>query len=315
MSRCYSSIVALATRLRAERSGSVAMLFAIVVPVLAFVVVGAADFACAESDRVAMQGVADRAALAAAGQLAVDSSSATAQRAQTYAQSQLGKLIGNWALSVNSQIVDNATAVQVTISGNRPALLQNMLPAGGWNVSATATAQAEGLMPLCALGSGSSAGGLLGLGGPSSVIDLTDTSQVTAPNCMVQSDQNVVADDNAQISAGAVQAVGQASGTISPAPQTGAPPIQDPFASTNISIPSLCTDFSLVLTTGTRSLAPGVHCGTIIVGKNATLTLEPGVHYFFAATLPLENNAVLQGTNVALVFDLTSFFTGIITLT
>jgi Flp pilus assembly protein TadG len=308
MQRRRSLVVSFLRRLVKARSGGVAITIAIALPVLVFVAVGAVDYTCTEADRVKMQGAADNAALSGAAQLAVDNSSTTAQRAQNFAVTQLVGLIGNWTLNVNSQVVNDGTAVQVTISGNRPALLNNLLPAGGWNVSTTATAQAEGRMPLCALGSGTSTG-LLGLGS-SAVINLTNLAQVTAPNCLIQSDQNIAAQNNAQVSAGAVQAVGQASGTISPTPQTGAPPIPDPFASTNINIPSLCTDVHLPLPmTGNNTLAPGVHCGTIVVGNNATLTLLPGVHYFFAATLTMESNAVLQGTNVALVFDLTSFFT------
>jgi hypothetical protein len=65
----------------------------------------------------------------------------------------------------------------------------------------------------------------------------------------------------------------------------------------------------LTITTGSQSLAPGVHCGAIVVGYNATLTLLPGDHYFFAASLTLQNQAILQGTDVALIFDATSFFT------
>jgi Flp pilus assembly protein TadG len=305
----YSPVVSFAFRLVRVQSGASALLFAILLPALVFVCVGAVDFTCAETDRVNMQGTADRAALTAAKQLAVDTSYATAERARNFAESQLGALIGNWALNVRAQIVKDRTAVQVTISGNRPALLKNLLPAGGWDVSVTATGQIEGLIPLCALGTGSNSGGFLGLGGSTTVIDLQDLSQVSAPNCMIQSNQSIAAENSAQVTAGAVQAVGQVSGTISPAPQTGAPPIPDPFASSNVNIPGLCTDLSLVLTTGTRSLAPGVHCGTIIVGNDATLTLLPGEHYFLAATLNLQQNAVLRGTDVALVFDLTSFFT------
>jgi hypothetical protein len=162
-------------------------------------------------------------------------------------------------------------------------------------------------MPLCALGTGTG-GGFLGLGA-STVLDLTNQSQVTAPNCLIQSNQNLAAEDTAQVTAGAVQAVGTATGAISPAPQTSAPAIPDPFAAINVSVPTLCSDLNLSVLTGTSTLQPGVHCGVIIVANDATLTLAPGVHYFSLATLTLANNAVLQGTNVALVFDALSFFT------
>jgi Flp pilus assembly protein TadG len=273
---------------------------AVALPVMAFVAVGALDFTDTTVDRSRMQGIADAAALAAATQLAIDNSSATAQRAQSYAQSQLRGLISDWTTTVTSQIVNNGTAVQVKISATRPALLQNMLPRGGWNVGVSATAQTEAKMPLCALGTSTS--------GANAVIDLTHRAQISAPDCLMQSDQHIVAQNSAQITAGAVQAVGSATGEISPVPLTGAAPMPDPFASADISVPRLCTDVNLTLTTGTQYLAPGVHCGLITVKNHATLILQPGEHYFFGAVLTLDNQALLQGTDVVLVFDVTSRF-------
>ena len=277
-----------------------AIALCIVLPALAFVAVGALDFTATTVDRRKMQGVADAAALAAATQLAIDSSSATAQRAQSYAESQLKGLMNDWATNVTSQIVNNGVGVQVVISATRPALLQNMLPAGGWNVSVTAVAQTEGKMPLCALGTSTS--------GANAVVNLTNSAKISAPDCLMQSDQDIAAQSSSQISAGAVQAVGQATGTISPTPLTGARLMPDPFAAVDINVPSLCSDLNLTLTTGTQYLAPGVHCGIIAVTNNATLILQPGEHYFFAASLSLANQSVLQGTDVVMVFDQTSSF-------
>src|SRR5579872_5411252 len=170
---------------RSDRGG-MALGFAIALPVLSFIAVGAFDFCDATVDRARMQGVVDAAALAGATQLAIDTSSATAARAQSYATAQLHGLINDWTADVTSQIVNNGTAVQVAISANRPALLQNMLPAGGWHASVSATAQTEAKVPLCALGTSTG-----GLGG--AVISLTQNAQVTAPACLVQSDQDIEA--------------------------------------------------------------------------------------------------------------------------
>ncbi len=284
------------------------MVFAFAVPALSLAVLGGIDFTCAAVDRSKMQEVADQAALSGAKQLLVDTSSATARRAQSFARPQLGSLIDNWTLNVGAQVVGGGNAVKVTITGNRPARLLGMIPADGWNVGVSATAQVAGKTPLCVLATGSNVGGLLGIGGTTAVIDLKSRSRVTAQACMVQSNQNIAVGSSARVTAGLVQAVGQASGMISPTPQTGAPAIPDPFASINVNIPSLCTDLNLRLISGTQTLAPGVHCGVIMVGNSATLTLAPGEHYFFAATLSLTGHAVLAGTDVALIFDATSSF-------
>lgn len=213
MPRCLGPLADFVRRCGTATSGSAAVLFCVVLPAVVLVSVGAADYTCAKSDRGTLQGIADSAALAAAGQLAVDSSSATAQRAKIYAQSSLTNLIGNWDLHVDAQVVNSGAAVQVTITGHRPALLNNMLPSEGWDISVSATAQSEGVMPLCALGTRRGSGGVLGLGRPSNVIDLQGSALVTAPNCMIKSNQNIAAENSARISAGAVQAVGEASGS------------------------------------------------------------------------------------------------------
>jgi hypothetical protein len=124
--------------------------------------------------------------------------------------------------------------------------------------------------------------------------------------------QNLTVGSSAAIVAGAARAVGQASGNISPSPQSDAPAIADPFASLNVSVPSLCTDVNFKLTNGSATLAPGVHCGAITLDGSATVERSPGTHYFFGAAVVLTGSAMLQGTDVTLVFDATSTmqFTG-----
>jgi Flp pilus assembly protein TadG len=288
------------SRLRDDRRGGMAVAVAIMLPVLAFIAVGALDYADASADRARLQGVADAAAIAAATQLAIDTSSATADRAQSFAQSQLRGLLNDWTTNITAEILNNGSAVQVGITASRPALLANMLPRGGWNIGVSATAQTEGKMPLCALGTGTSA--------VNAVINLSSSAHITAPNCLMQSDQNIAAQNSAQITAGSVQAVGSATGSISPAPLTGAATMPDPFSSVAISVPTSCTDTNLTFGSGTQNLAPGVHCGTITVSNHATVLLQPGEHYFVGAALSLANQSLLQGSDVVLIFDQLSTF-------
>jgi len=277
-----------------------AVAVAVMLPVLAFIAVGALDYADASADRARLQGVADAAAIAAATQLAIDTSSATADRAQSFAQSQLRGLLNDWTTNITAEILNNGSAVQVGITASRPALLANMLPRGGWNIGVSATAQTEGKMPLCALGTGTSA--------VNAVINLSSSAHITAPNCLMQSDQNIAAQNSAQITAGSVQAVGSATGSISPAPLTGAATMPDPFSSVAISVPTSCTDTNLTFGSGTQNLAPGVHCGTITVSNHATVLLQPGEHYFVGAALSLANQSLLQGSDVVLILDQLSTF-------
>jgi hypothetical protein len=113
------------------------------------------------------------------------------------------------------------------------------------------------------------------------------------------------------LNAGTAEAVGAASGSITPTPQTGAPPIADPFANLNLTpppgcdaLPDLLNDLLPIII----PIAPGNHCGMIVIRKNLTVQLSPGVHYFLKGGLQLQDNATLEGSNVVLIFDNQSAF-------
>ena len=81
-------------------------------------------------------------------------------------------------------------------------------------------------------------------------IQVENTSQMSAAKCLVQSNGNFTADAGASVTAELAQATGTASGPITPAPQTGAPAIADPFASMTITPPLLGICLPLNLTAG-----------------------------------------------------------------
>lgn len=297
-------------RFATNTRGNVALIFAIGLPALILGALGAVDLTSVVTDRTKIQAVADFAALNAAKQLALDTSPATAMRAKNEAQDELTEIAKRWSLTIDAQVVEDGKAVQVSITAKRPSYFHDMLPKGGWTAQASATAEIEGLTPLCVLGSGEDTGGLLGLGfgSTANVISLKNTAHISADSCLVQSNNAIKVSNSAAVEAQAVQSVGDASGSISPTPMTGAAAIDDPFASLNTNVPSLCTDLNVQLTTGTTTLQPGVHCGVISVLNDATLILAPGEHYFFASTLTLANNSKLIGNDVVLIFDTLSLF-------
>lgn len=303
----FPQAMALFRRLAAARSGSVAMLAAIALPVLAVVALGAVDVASVMVAKVKMKEVADAAALMGAQQLLMDASSATAERIQNVAQSQLGSF-QNWNISASAELVNNNTGIQVTVTGTRPGIFRGIFPVGGWNISVTSTAAPEGNVPLCVLVTGKTAQSD-GLGGNDSVVDLKDNSMVSAPQCMVYSDQDVKVEGAAQVNAASIAAVGEASGYMNPKPRNGATGISDPFSSIEVKVSSSCTDDNLSFTSGSNTLAPGVHCGSINVSGDATLTLQPGEHYFYNANLHMTGpQTTLQGEDVVLVFNANSQF-------
>jgi Flp pilus assembly protein TadG len=294
-------------KLRYDNRGNVFLLFAIGAPALLMASVATIDYGMVRLDKARMQAIADSASLAGARQFLVNAGPSTSERAQSFAQAQL-QPVSVWNPTVNVNTDLQQRTVSVTISGQRPALLKSLFPASGWQLSVTSTAQSEGYEPLCALGSSTSALSLPSLLTATDVVNLQNSAQVTAPNCLIQSNQNVDVAPGASVNSGMTRAVGQASGNITPTPQTNSAQIPDPFATMDVSIPSLCTDLNLTISAGATTLQPGVHCGVMLFGGTAVVTLSPGTHYFVGAVVTATGSSSLKGNNVTLVFDATSTF-------
>ena len=287
-----------------DARGGTAVIFAIAVPVIGVLACAALDLAQLSADRSAMQDAADATALAMAKQLGIATAAGITSRAQAYAAQELGAVASADHLGVATSIAPDNSSVTVALTGTRSSFFGSLLPPGGWILKAQATAATLGQLPLCVLSSGSTGG---------QDVTLDNTSQMTAPKCLVQSNQDITVQSGAALSAGLAQASGTASGPITPAAQTGAPTIPDPFASMTIINPSLlglCSPADLVTKVITHDtlLWPGTHCGSFAVRNGATLYLAPGEHYFTHSQLVMQQNSTLTGANVVLVFDKNSIF-------
>ncbi|HEX3920304.1 MAG TPA: pilus assembly protein TadG-related protein [Caulobacteraceae bacterium] len=274
------------------------MNFALLAPMLLMLICGGIDLAAVNADHTSMQDTADATALAMARQLGTDPQGIPA-RAQAFALAQLGSVGQQDQVTITATVSAN-NAVTVQISGHRNSFFGDLLPPGGWTMAAAATASALGEEPLCALSYGAAGGENL---------HLTGNSQLTAASCLVQSNGDIKVDNNGVLVAGTAQAVGSASGSITPSPQTGAPAIPDPFATLDVSIPAnTCTPTNITYASGVNELAPGVHCGNITADNGATIELMPGEHYFVQGQLQLQQSATLTGSDVVLIFDKSSNF-------
>ncbi len=286
-----------------DRRGGTAIIFAVAAPTVALLACGTIDLFSLSSDHSAMQDAADAAALDAAKQLGVGTQTGIAARATQYVDAQIPAVLQRVPFTVGTTFSPDNSQVTVQVNGHRSSFFGNLLPPGGWDVHAQATAASLGLTPLCVLASG---------GGAKSIA-LSNSARATANNCLVQSDGDINVTNSAMLSAGTVQSVGTASGAITPQAQVGAPAISDPFASMNIvpppSLLGLCLNLGdLVYDLGVKHLTPGCHVGNITVRAGATVILDPGVHYFEHGSLQMQQNSTLRGDDVTLVFDDTSQF-------
>ena len=290
----------LVQRLLRETRGSIALKFALAVPAVAMLSVGAIDLAAVTTAQSRLQAIADAAALAAAPTLGLAADDAVALgRAEAFVEAQMSQWVDAPTVEAEYEVIeqDEQRAIQVRLEGHRISFFANMLPPGGWHFEAFATAESVGRTPLCVLGTG--------MTGP--MIGLVGSSRIMAPDCGVHSNADIIVGRTAQIEGRKIQsrltAIG---GGMTPTPGQQAAEIVDPFSA--VSFPSLdsCngqTGYIVYEDNGSTSyLDPGIHCLPIIVKNRATLVLKPGDHFFRRSVLLLGRGR-LQGEDVFLFFD------------
>ena len=297
----------LVQRLLRETRGSIALKFALAVPAVAMLSVGAIDLAAVTTAQSRLQAIADAAALAAAPALGLAADGAAARgRAEAFVEAQLSQWVDAPTVEAAYEVIeqDEQRAIQVRLEGHRISFFANMLPPGGWRFEALATAVSVGKTPLCVLGTG-----MTGL-----MIDVLGSSRIMAPDCGIHSNAKIKVQDppqgTAQIEGRKIQsrltAIG---GGMTPTPGQGAAEIVDPFAS--MSFPSLdgCpfTGNGQINPMkfedgGTYYFEPGIHCRPIQIGYNTRVILKPGDH-FFRKNLVLQGRARLEGEDVFLFFN------------
>jgi Flp pilus assembly protein TadG len=87
---------------------------------------------------------------------------------------------------------------------------------------------------------------------------------------------------------------------VSPTPNTGVNPAQDPFASMPTPTPGSCVSSGISLKSNdTETINYGTYCGAITLGGQSSLTLNPGL-YIVQGGLTVGGGATLSGTGVTI---------------
>lgn len=274
-----------------DRRGNVALIFALLMPGLLLTGLGAVELNQVLADKRRTQDVADAAALMGAGQLGVTPVGAD-QRAQAYALAQLGDVAAHATVSTSASVgqVKQGETMTVAVDTQRTSFFGDLLPPGGFHTHASSTALTVSSAPLCVLGI---AGAL------ADQVHVTGTSQLQAGQCLVHSNNALVADPAASIQASANEAGTVATGPITAPAGLLAAPIQDPFQSLDTGTPS-CSGAQSQSISSSQALPANTY-GTINVQGNATVTLSGT--YYLCGTLTISGNAQVVGTDTVLVFE------------
>lgn len=182
-----------------ETRGSIAINFALCLPVIALISLGAIDLNAVMSSRSKLQDIADSAALAGAQDLTLVDDNAAIQRTQAFVTGHLEDWAGAPQVSRTIEVkeLERQRVLRVRLHANRPSVFGNLLPPGGWNIRVEAGAMSVGMTPLCVLVTG---------GSGDSSLNVKDTDRLQAPACMVHSNRNILV-ERGSIAAALVQAV------------------------------------------------------------------------------------------------------------
>lgn len=285
-----------ARRFARNERGNVLLLFALGMPAVIMLSIGAVELFSLQSDKQKLQDVADAVALAAANELTLSPAKSVLARAEANALHQAASVAEHAKLVAEASTEEaegKVVGVTVAMRMTRLSFFGNMLPPGGFKLNVSATASGMNKVPLCVLGISTTVKDGVNL----------DRGVITAGGCVVHSNHDIRVNTGSSLAATVVQAVGQVTGTVPAGARDGAPAIDDPFAALNTAPASWtsCDTNNLKLESGeTESLAPGVHCGHLDI-DGATLTLQPGVHYF-RNKLQLKENTVVEGEHATVVF-------------
>ncbi|MBW3618440.1 MAG: hypothetical protein KY446_11995 [Proteobacteria bacterium] len=281
-------------RFAGARRGGIVPMAAAGVPLVAVLAIAATELTALNSDKTAMQDVADQVALDGANQLTLANTVGITERVETSALHALEELAARSELTVSAKILGENTAVQVSMVSRRTSFFGNLLPPGGFVTTAQATAIKMPTMPLCVLAHADD----------SNTVRLEDSSALAAPGCLVHSNKEVRVDPGAKLTAALVQSVGTAEGAINPEALVGAGEVKDPFLTMPI-VPkgTRCDDNKPRGPDPNRiQLKPGTYCQPILVGSGQHIILSRGEYWFTTGSLTLSGNAQMTGLGATLFF-------------
>jgi Flp pilus assembly protein TadG len=280
-----------------DERGNIALIFALGMPAVIMLSIGAVELFSLHSDKQKLQDVADAVALAAANELTLSSAESVIARAKANALHQAASVAAHSEVTADArteELEDEIVGVTVEMRMSRLSFFGNLLPPGGFHLKVSATASGMNKVPLCVLGVSPTVKDGVNV----------DRGVITAGGCVVHSNHDIRVNTGSSLAATVVQAVGMVTGTVPAGARDGAPAIDDPFSALVTAPP----DWNTCLAESKKAegdeileLDAGVHCGHFDIDKDAILRLRPGVHYF-RDKLQMKEDSRLEGEFATVVF-------------
>lgn len=291
-------------KFRTDRTGGIAVMFALCAPAILGVLALATDFVMINQIDSKLQAAADSAALASAKELSLSGSS-DAHIATVARELALANLTGDTKVqkssdesaaefSVDVEISRKTGMVSVSIDENWTPLFLNFLSPGSTPVHVVSRARSLDSGLTCVIG--------LDPDSPSG-IKLLKSASLTAAGCVVYSNakasKGIELDDKATLQAQLICSAGgfrsKGSNIVQPAPTTDCPVLEDPLAGRPPPAVGGCDHNNLAIKDDTITLQPGVYCSGLTLSGTAKVTLNPGIYVISDGKLKISGTALLGG--------------------
>lgn len=296
-------------RFSINADGVVALLAAIMAPVLFMLTGLAIDYLRMTSEKAKLQAVADTASLAAAKELGLtdfrdENPNAVMQAiVENYFKSNLPSGRGQ-TYSVQTEVLKNegdALHVEVKAREVVSGLFGPNFGMGQTEIEVGATATVIGKPNICLLALEPAKAGS---------IELNHKSRVVGQNCSVFANSThslgIKSKNDAQLSAQTICSAGGVQGSgdnFSPRPITDCPQFEDPLSGRPTPDVGPCAATSLEITDSTITLTPGTYCGGLTIGGTSRVTFDEGVYVFKDGPLIVKDTAVVEGVDTGFYFS------------
>jgi hypothetical protein len=274
------------------------ILMAGMIGVAVFIGGGVIDYMSVANQKNMLQGVADRAAVAAAQELIV--AKASEARIDSVAASFVDANYQGKQHATDATIIDNGKAVQVSITAKPQTFFPGPMADAVKEIKVEATAEIAGGGYVCMIGLDTKA---------PSTLNMRDGARLTAEGCAIYSNSKNKASltlrDTARVKADLVCVAGGVFGPVSAVspekPVEDCPPIEDPLKDRpepNYAGLLDCDYIGVVVLPKQKvTLSPGTYCGGITVAGGEA-KLKPGVYVMNNGLLAVTASGKLIGDNV-----------------
>jgi Flp pilus assembly protein TadG len=308
MERGFSCARIDAVTLASDNCGTVAVILAILAPLLVSIVGLAIDYGFAANQKAILQRAADAAALAGAKELSMSDSKR--ENASAVVKAVVDNFVkenataGEIVPKIQTEILNQT--VEVSVSAAYKSLFGDSFGFSATEISVLAVARIAGQPNICVLSLEPSEPG---------AIAMTGRAHLLGNNCAVFSNSRsfsgVTVTEGANLIATTICSAGGVIGNdnIDPEAYVDCPQFDDPLASRPEPDSRKCDHTAMVVLNQERTLSPGVYCLGLTIAGFSRVTFKPGVYVIKNGPFLVTLQSEIKGQGVGFFLTGPSFFT------